>query len=110
MGVSVHFNAVPVHSTKDFPFYRYVLENNTEVDSLFGIECFVWGDVNSELYFEWDKCKLSKEQITKEIEHQKVQMEKQMYDEEDYGSLEDAYINYMIEAGESQAYRYTCMR
>jgi hypothetical protein len=107
MGTDIYVELVLVNSTKDFPFLRAVLEKNAEKDMVFGMECYTFENVENESVFEWDfNVGISESDVRKEIERQKVQMDKEgEWEEEDFHRLQYNYVNFMI-SHECYGYSY----
>lgn len=89
-------NITLVNAVKDFPFLKAVMEKNAEKDMVFGMECYVYEDANSESLYHWDyDVGMSEEDIMKEIERQKVQMEKEHCWDDDFEDLQREYVDFM---------------
>ena len=96
MGSDVNVRIILVNATKDFPFLRAVLEKNAEKDMVFGMECYVYENYNGESLYDWDyDVGIPELDIRKEIERQKVQMEKEYVWEDEFDDLQREYIEFM---------------
>ncbi len=92
MGVSSSFTAIMAKSVEDYPFFKAVLEKNTEIDSIFGIECFVFEDVENEIAYEWNL------EISDSYDQIRAEMKKAGFDKSTtkYDNKIREYIEYML--------------
>jgi hypothetical protein len=97
MGVDIMLNITLVNAVKDFPFLKAVMERNVEKDMVFGMECYVYEDHNGESLYDWNyDVGISDEDIMKEIERQKPQMEREhCWDDDDLDELKREYVDFM---------------
>ena len=94
MGVSGSFNAIMSKSVEDYPFFKAVLEKNTTVDSIFGIECYVFEDIENEIAYHWN-LEISEDTIS--YEQIRQEMKKAHFDKStNYDNKIREYIEYML--------------
>lgn len=94
MGVSSSFTAIMTKSVEDYPFFKAILEKNTEVDSIFGIECFVFEDIENEIAYDWN-LGVSDDPVS--YEQIRLEMKKARFDESTtYDNKIRQYIEYML--------------